>query len=77
MRFIVLLIALLVIGLLINRQLSKPPATSPDAVDTNTGVQVPKVPNQVSEVPKFEKDINAFMDDAAAERARQLEEQEQ
>jgi hypothetical protein len=79
MRLVVLLLALLVVGLLVARQLGggapaqvqKPAAVSDVAVPT-----VPAVPRRLQDVPGFERQVEGYVNDLAAERARQLEQAE-
>lgn len=73
MRFVLLLIVLLVIGLLVNRQLGDPGSTEAMVSEPSAEMAVPNIPTKPQDVPKFEQDMDAFMKANAAERARQLE----
>ncbi|MFT6266782.1 MAG: hypothetical protein ACJAWS_002946 [Oleiphilaceae bacterium] len=75
MKFISLLIALLIIGFLVKKQLD-PSSSNTEYEDmiSNESIAVPKVPTVPKEVQKFEKDINQFMLDAADQRAKGVEE---
>lgn len=70
MKMIGLLMALLVVGWLVYGQLnlSVPPAV---VSDDNAAPRVPTTPQQLEQ---FDQDINQFVIDSAAERARQIEE---
>lgn len=70
MKMIGLLLALLVVGWLVYGQLNviaPPPAASNDV---NGAPRVPATPQQLQQ---FDQDINQFVTDSAAERARQIE----
>ncbi|MDP3884530.1 hypothetical protein [Hydrogenophaga sp.] len=79
MRLVALLLALLVVGLLVARQLDggspaqvqKPATVSDEALPT-----VPAVPRRLQDVPGFERQVEGYVNDLAAERARQLEQAE-
>ena len=70
MRMIGLLLALLLVGWLIYGQLQliAPPPVS-DGETT-----APQVPGTHQQLQQFDQDINQFVTDSAAERARQIEE---
>ncbi len=76
MRMILILVALLIVGLLVSRQLNHHTLPAPEQVRQDSGVTAPKVPTQVAEVPKFEQDFNTFVEESEANRKRQLEQQE-
>lgn len=73
MRLIVTLVSVLIIALLVSRQLQSPPApeTASQATSSN---EVPSVPTRPQDVPQFEEDINSFINQAAEDQARQIEE---
>lgn len=74
MKLILLLIALLIVGLLVNKQLSSSaPSTRYDGVAGSEDVTVPKIPTVPEGVHKFEKDMNELIMDSADKRAKQLE----
>lgn len=74
MKFISLLIALLIIGFLVKKQLdSSSSNTEYEAIISHENITVPKVPTAPKDVQKFEQDINKFMLDAADQRAQALE----
>lgn len=61
MRLLIILIVLAIIGVLTARQLEKPapePATQGQSKDAP-----PRVPTRPQEVPKFQKDMNQYMED--------------
>jgi len=75
MKLISLLVALLLIGLLIAKQL-KPNSSSND-IENILGSEkftTPKVPTSPQELQAFENDINKLIQDSADKRARELEE---
>lgn len=73
MKMISLLLALLIVGYLVLQQINKPATESSTAGNSPTELAPPKVPQRTQDVPKFEQDINQFMDDAKAKRDKDLE----
>jgi len=76
MRMVALLLALLVVGLLVARQLdggSPAQVQKPEAI---SDVAVPAVPVRPQDVPGFERQVEGYVNDLAAERAKQLEQAE-
>jgi hypothetical protein len=74
MRFISLLIALLIIGFLVKKQLdSDSSSTEYEDIISNENITVPKVPTAPKDIQRFEKDINEFMLNAADQRAKEVE----
>jgi len=74
MRLISLLIAFLIIGFLVNKQLnSSSSSTEYDGIINNENITTPP-PTSPKDVKKFEKEINDFMLDAADQRAKEIEE---
>ena len=74
MRVISLLIALLVIGFLVKKQLdSNSLSTEYEDIISNENITVPKVPTAPKDVQKFEKDMNEFILNAADQRAKEVE----
>ena len=71
MKMIGLLLALLVVGWLLYEQLAlmapAPPAVSHDENP------LPHVPTTPQQLDAFDQDINQFVTESAAERARQIE----
>jgi len=75
MKFISLLIALLIVGLLVKKQMDSSSSSSEyDDITGNEIINVPKAPTAPKDVQKFEKDINEFMLNAADQRAKKVEE---
>lgn len=79
MRMLVVLLALLIVGLMVARQLggSAPahvgkPATVPDG----TVPDVPAMPVKPQEVREFERRVEGYVNDLATERAKQMEQAE-
>ena len=81
MRMIILLAALLIVGLLVYRQLELGSSTHVDQevekIRENVGVDVPKAPVKPQDVQAFGQQVNTFINDAAAVREKQLEQQSQ
>lgn len=78
MRMIFLLAALLIVGLLIYRQLDTPAPDGDSDMDEGRGeMQVPRVPTNPEDLPSFEQDINEFMEESAAQRLNQMEQDTQ
>ena len=74
MRIISLLIALLIIGFLVKKQLdSNSSTTEYEDIISNENITVPKVPTAPNDVQKFEKDMNEFILNAADQRAKEVE----
>jgi len=76
MRMVALLLALLVVGLLVARQLdggSPAQGQKPEAI---SDVAVPAVPTRPQDVLGFERQVEGYVNDLAAERAKQLEQAE-
>lgn len=76
MRLIGMLLALLIIGLLVYRQLAGSDVPPSPGVPVNTSVDLPKVPSAPKDVPQFEQQMNDFMTETAEQRAKKLEELE-
>jgi len=79
MRLVVLLLALLVVGLLVARQLNGgAPAQvqKPEAISDVAVPAVPAVPTKPQDVPGFERQVEGYVNDLAAERAKQMEQAE-
>jgi hypothetical protein len=75
MKFISLLIALVIIGVLVKTQLNSNSSNAvPEDLRGNEDVSVPKVPTAPKDVPKFEQDINEFIDNSADKRAKEMDE---
>ena len=71
MRMIGLLLALLLVGWLVYGQLN---LNAPPAVVNGTENGTPRVPTTPQQLQQFDRDINQFVTDSAAERTRQIEE---
>ncbi|MBU4180076.1 MAG: hypothetical protein KJ565_00155 [Gammaproteobacteria bacterium] len=76
MRLVVLLLALLVVGLLVARQLNGGAPAQVEKPDAISDVAVPAVPVRPQDVPGFERQVEGYVNDLAAERAKQLEQAE-
>ncbi|MDO9030316.1 MAG: hypothetical protein Q7V09_07770 [Hydrogenophaga sp.] len=76
MRLVVLLLALLVVGLLVARQLNGGAPAQVEKPDAISDVAVPAVPVRPQDVPGFERQMEGYVNDLAAERAKQLEQAE-
>ncbi len=73
MRLLLLLIVLVIIGLTLSRQLSRPPATLQPPPEATALTVAPAVPTRPQDLKPFEQDINRFMQDAAAQRRGQAD----
>ena len=73
MRMIVILLALLIVGLLVYQQLGGLPDRSIDPEDSETGTEVPRVPQRAQDLPAFEQQMQQFMQDSAEERRQRLD----
>lgn len=74
MRLIVVLLSLLIVGLLVYRQLEgNPPRTGGKAGESER-VGAPRIPTNPDQLPAFEQQVNDYVEDQAAERARAVEE---
>jgi hypothetical protein len=77
MRLIILLAALLIVGLLIYRQVStSSPYEIEDPVKTSIG-NAPQVPVKPQDVQQFGQDMNKYLNDAAAEKLKQIDQKTQ
>jgi len=79
MRMVALLVALLVVGLLVARQLgggSPAQVQKPEAISDVAVPAVPAVPTRPQDVPGYERQVEGYVNDLAAERAKQLEQAE-
>lgn len=80
MRMILILASLLIVALLAYRQLDlgSPGADNGKAsemIGGNAGTQLPKVPVKPQDVQAFGKQINAYVENAEAKHAKQIEQQ--
>jgi hypothetical protein len=73
MRMIVILLALLIVGLLVYQQLGGLPDRSIDPAGSETGTEVPRVPQRAQDLPAFEQQMQQFMQDSAEERRQRLD----
>lgn len=71
MKMFGLLLTLLVVGWLLYGQFALM-SPSPQAVAPNENT-APHVPSTAQQLDEFDQDINQFVTDSAAERARQIE----
>ena len=80
MRLVAVLLALLVVGLLVARQLggggSPAQVQKPEAISDVAVPAMPTVPTKPQDLPQFEKQVEGYVNDLAAERAKQLEQAE-
>ena len=76
MRMVALLLALLVVGLLVARQLNGGAPAQVQKPEAISDVAVPAVPVRPQDVPGFERQVEGYVNDLAAERAKQLEQAE-
>ncbi|NWF45591.1 hypothetical protein F3K02_10075 [Hydrogenophaga sp. D2P1] len=76
MRMVALLLALLVVGLLVARQLDGGAPAQVQKPEAISDMAVPAVPVRPQDVPGFERQVEGYVNDLAAERAKQLEQAE-
>ena len=73
MRLVGVLLALLVVGLLVARQLGGGSPAQVEKPAALSDVAVPAMPVRPQDVPGFERQVEGYVNDLAAERAQQLE----
>lgn len=79
MRMVALLLALLVVGLLVARQMGGGAPTQvkkPEAISDVAVPAMPAVPTKPQDLPEFERQVEGYVSDLAAERAKQMEQAE-
>ena len=76
MRLVVVLLAVLVVGLLVARQLGGGAPAQVQKPEAISDVAMPAVPTRPQDVPGFERQVEGYVNDLAAERAKQLEQAE-
>ena len=76
MRMVALLLALLVVGLLVARQLDGGAPAQVQKPEAISDMAVPAVPVRPQDVPGFERQVEGYVNDLAAERAKQMEQAE-
>ncbi len=74
MRLISLLLAMLVILFVLYKQLGGSSESRVEHAPSGDSVGVPQVPTRPQDVPAFKDRMDDFMQDAAEERARKIEE---
>lgn len=72
MRMMVVLLALLVVGLLVARQLGDGPPAKVKQPAAVSDVAVPAMPVRPEDVREFERQVEGYVNDLAAERAKQM-----
>ena len=73
MRLIILLIALMIVGLLVTKNISnKTQPTSEGPAELN-GSGAPKIPVNPQDLQQFEQDMNAFIENKASEQAKKID----
>jgi len=71
MRMVVMLVALLIIGLLIYKQIS--PHAAPHETKAISAANTPAVPTNPNDVKRFETQMNNYMTEQDAKRAAAIE----
>ncbi len=74
MRLISLLLVMLVILFALYKQLGGGSESRVERSPSSDSVEVPQVPARPQDVPEFKERMDDFMQDAAEERARKMEE---
>ena len=73
MKLLSLLLALLLIGFVIKKQLDTNSTSQKlEELIERDGIDAPKLPSSANEYSKFEKDINNFVLDSADKRKQEL-----
>ena len=73
MKLLSLLLALLLIGFVIKKQLDTNSTSQKlEELIESEGIDTPKLPSSANEYSKFEKDINDFVLDSADKRKQEL-----
>lgn len=73
MRLIAVLLTLLIVGFLVQKQLGGGDVEYPDSASESTREGVPRVPTTPGQVQAFEAQMNEFVVDEAARRAAEME----
>ncbi len=68
-----MLIALLILGLIIYKQIGPGTLTQTELPTDSLSPEVPKISNRPNEVKNFETDMDAYLKDEAAKRAAKLD----
>ena len=76
MRMMVVLLALLAVGLLVARQLGDGAPAQVEKPAAVSDVTIPAMPVRPEDVPGFERQVEGYVNDLAAERAKQMEQAE-
>ncbi len=74
MRLISLLLVMLAIMFVVYKQLGGSSESRVERAPNSDSVDVPQVPTRPQDVPAFKERMNDFMQDAAEERAKKMEE---
>ena len=74
MRLILLLIAVLIAGLIVVRQLGDSNSPKMEGATAVESTNAPQVPTNVRDVKQFESQMNDFVMDNAAKRNREIDE---
>ena len=76
MRLIVMLIALLIVGFLIYKQMGSGSVQPPKEAQAIAGSNAPKVPTNPNELNQFGTQMNEYMNKVAEDRAAAIEKAE-
>lgn len=76
MKLIGILIALLILGLVVYKQIEPDTRAHHELPKDVQHLDVPKVPTKPDQVEQFGQDMNAYMQDEGAKRAAALEDAE-
>lgn len=74
MRLIVILVTLLIVSYAIHQQIGPERAPGIPAVEKETAILVPRVPQRIEDLGPFETQMRKFVDESARERQRRMEE---
>lgn len=74
MRLIIILLALMATGFLVMQTLRAPDHPTAEPRPDTSGGTVPRVPQRPQDLPRFEQEINQFVDQASRDRLRDADE---
>lgn len=76
MRLVLMLIALLIVGLLVYKQMGSQPPPQSEAAQSASGPDTPAVPSNPNDIQQFRSDMDKYMQQEAEKRAAAIEEAE-
>jgi len=76
MKLMSMLLTLLIVGYLVLQQIKPPAPEVTTAQESQDEIEPPKVPTRPQDLPKFDHDMNTFMEESKEKLDRQLEQAE-